>query len=309
MRVGTRTSQLALWQTNHVRSQLLEHFPDLTVDLVHMTTSGDRILDKPLPEIGGKGLFTQELEQALIAGQIDMAVHSLKDLPTDLPAEFAIGAILRRASPFDALVSREKCTLSTLPLGSVVGTSSLRRRAQLLAFRPDLRIESLRGNVDTRVRKALDPQGPYDAIVLAVAGLERLDRDEVITEILSAEIMLPAPGQGAVAVQCRADDHPTLALLATLDDSPTRQAVTAERAFLNQLDAGCRLPVSAYAEIEGDSLHLVGHVNSLDGTQTITVSGSALAADAAQLGKRLAEEARTQGAGALLAEIQKGLPI
>jgi hydroxymethylbilane synthase len=308
MRIGTRTSQLALWQANHVRDGLLEHFPDLTVDLVHMTTSGDRILDKPLPEIGGKGLFTQELEQALIAGQIDMAVHSLKDLPTDLPAEFSIGAILRRASPFDALISRGKCTLSTLPFGSVVCTSSLRRRAQLLAFRPDVRTESLRGNVDTRVRKALDPQGPYDAIVLAVAGLERLDRDEVITEILSAEIMLPAPGQGAVAVQCRADDHPTLALLAALDDSPTRQAVTAERAFLNRLDAGCRLPVSAYAQIEGNMLHLVGRVNSLNGTQTITVRGSALVAEADQLGKRLAEDARAQGAGVLLAEIQKGLP-
>jgi hydroxymethylbilane synthase len=308
MRIGTRTSQLALWQANYVRDGLLEHFPDLTVDLVHMTTSGDRILDKPLPEIGGKGLFTQELEQALIVGQIDMAVHSLKDLPTDLPAEFSIGAILRRASPFDALISRGKCTLSTLPFGSVVGTSSLRRRAQLLAFRPDVRTESLRGNVDTRVRKALDPQGPYDAIVLAVAGLERLDRDEVITEILSAEIMLPAPGQGAVAVQCRADDHPTLALLAALDDSPTRQAVTAERAFLNRLDAGCRLPVSAYAQIEGNMLHLVGRVNSLNGTQTITVRGSALVAEADQLGKRLAEDARAQGAGVLLAEIQKGLP-
>jgi hydroxymethylbilane synthase len=158
------------------------------------------------------------------------------------------------------------------------------------------------------VRKALDPQGPYDAIVLAVAGLERLDRDEVITEILSAEIMLPAPGQGAVAVQCRADDHPTLALLAALDDSPTRQAVTAERAFLNRLDAGCRLPVSAYAQIEGNMLHLVGRVNSLNGTQTITVRGSALVAEADQLGKRLAEDARAQGAGVLLAEIQKGLP-
>ena len=206
LRIGTRGSRLALWQTEHIRAGLLATSPGITVEIVQMTTSGDRIIDRPLPEIGGKGLFTQELEAALLAGQIDLAVHSLKDLPTEIAPEFSIGAILPRANPFDALISRDGRTLDTLPPGAVVGTSSLRRQAQVHAHRPDLRVESLRGNVDTRIRKALDPAGPYDAVILAVAGLARLQHDDVITEILPAEIMLPAPGQGAIAVQCRADD-------------------------------------------------------------------------------------------------------
>jgi hydroxymethylbilane synthase len=308
IRIGTRRSQLALWQTNYVRACLLEKFPPAGVELVHLTTTGDRIIDKPLPEIGGKGVFTQELEDALLAGQIDMAVHSLKDLPTELSPEFTIGAILPRANPFDALISRNRHTLNTLPSSVVVGTSSLRRRAQLLAYRPDLRTESLRGNVDTRIRKALDADGPYDAIILAVAGLERLDRDDVISDIIDNEIMLPAPGQGAIAVQCRADDETTLTFLAKLDDAQTRTAVTAERAFLNQLDAGCRLPVSAYATLNGGTIHLVGRVNSLDGTQTITVRGDAPLNETSLLGTRLANEARADGAEALLAAIRKELP-
>lgn len=308
LRIGTRRSQLALWQTHHVRDLLLAAHPALTVAIVHMTTTGDRVLDKPLPEIGGKGLFTQELEDALRAGAIDLAVHSLKDLPTDMGTTFTIGAIIARANPFDALISRDGHTLATLPTGATVGTSSLRRRAQLRAFRPDLSTANLRGNVDTRLKKALDQHGPYDAVVLAVAGLERLDLGHVITEVLDSAIMLPAPAQGAVAVQCRTADTQTLALLAALDDRTTRRAVTAERAFLQRLDAGCRLPVSAYATLDGDTLHLTGRVSGLDGSQTITVSGTAALDDADALGMRLADEALSQGADALLADIRGELP-
>ncbi|MBN1562279.1 MAG: hydroxymethylbilane synthase [Anaerolineae bacterium] len=311
IRIGTRRSQLALWQTFRVRDLLLANYPDLTIELVHMTTKGDRILDKPLPEIGGKGLFTLELENALVSGEIDLAVHSLKDLPTEMAEPFTLGAILPRANPFDALVSREKYTLATLPHGATVGTSSLRRRAQLRAFRPDLKLENLRGNVDTRVAKAYDPAGPYAAIVLAVAGLQRLDRGDEISEIIDADVMLPAPGQGAVAVQCRVDDQRILELLAALDDRATHSAVTAERAFLQQLEAGCRLPVSAYATLDdatGRVITMTGRVSGLDGTRAITVQGEDRVTNAAALGVRLAEDALAQGADALLAEIRGDLP-
>jgi len=225
-----------------------------------------------------------------------------------MPGEFALVAILARANPFDALVSREGLSLDALPPGATVGTSSLRRRAQLLAARPDLTTDSLRGNVDTRLRKASDPAGPYDAIVLAVAGLDRLGRRDAITQVLDAAVMLPAPGQGAVAVQCRADDDRARALLAPLDDASTRVAVTAERAFLARLDAGCRLPVAALATLDDGSLRLAGRVSSLDGVQTITVTGTASPAEADDLGARLAGEALAQGAEALLAEVRGELP-
>jgi hydroxymethylbilane synthase len=308
IRIGTRRSQLALWQTHRVRDLLLENYPDLTIELVHMTTKGDRILDKALPEIGGKGLFTLELENALVSGAIDLAVHSLKDLPTEMAEPFTLGAILPRANPFDALVSREHYTLATLPEGAIVGTSSLRRRAQLLAHRPDLKLENLRGNVDTRIAKAHDPAEPYAAIVLAVAGLIRLDHADSISEIIDASVMLPAPGQGAVAVQCCADDDRILALLAGLDDRTTHIAVTAERAFLQHLEAGCRLPVSAYATLDGHTISMTGRVSGVDGARTITVLGSDSIEHTANLGVRVAEDALAQGADALLAEIREDLP-
>lgn len=308
LRIGTRRSQLALWQTHHVRDLLLQSAPHLDIEIVYLTTAGDRVLDRPLPEIGGKGLFTQELEEALRQGTIDLAVHSLKDLPTELTPEFALGAILRRTNPFDALISRAGYTLDTLPANAVVGTSSLRRRAQLLAYRPDLQTRDLRGNVDTRLRKAFDASGPYDAIVLAVAGLERLERLSVASQIVPAAIVLPAPGQGAIAVQCRTDDERARALLAPLDDPATRAAVGAERAFLSHLDAGCRLPVSALATIQDGTIQLTGRVNALDGSQTITVQGQAPLAAALDLGARLAADALTQGAAALLEDIRRSLP-
>jgi len=309
LRIGTRRSQLALWQAGYVRDALHALYPSLAVELVHITTTGDRVIDRPLPQIGGKGVFTQELEDALREGRIDLAVHSLKDLPTELAPAFVLGAILPRANPFDALVSRDGHPLDALPSGAVVGTSSLRRRAQLHAARRGLRVEDLRGNVDTRLRKALDPRGPYDAIILAAAGLERLGREDAITEVFdTGAVMLPAPGQGAVAVQCRADDARTRELLAVLDHRPTRLAVTAERAFLAALGAGCRLPVSAFAEIRAGTLHMTGRVSALDGTQTLTVDGTAPEDDATALGARLAQDALDRGAGALLAALRGDLP-
>ncbi len=308
LRIGTRRSALALWQAQRVRELLLAHYPALSVELVHFTTRGDRVLDRPLPEIGGKGLFTAELERALHQGHIDLAVHSLKDLPTETPPAFTLGAFLPRANPLDALVSRGGQSLDALPHGATVGTSSLRRRAQLLAHRPDLRLALLRGNVDTRLRKALDPNGPYDAVILAVAGLERLGHADAITEPLSPQVMMPAPAQGVVAVQCRADDAETLRLLAALDDRVARLTARAERAFLRRLEAGCRLPVAAYATLRDERLYLRGRVSSLDGAQTITVAGEANADDAVALGVQLAEEALARGADALLAAIREELP-
>ncbi len=308
--IGTRKSRLALWQAEHIAGRLHALYPGVEVILRHIITQGDRVVDKPLPEIGGKGLFTAELESALRSGEIDLAVHSFKDLPTELADNFVIGAIPARASPYDALISRTGQRLATLPPGATVGTSSLRRSAQIKAIRPDLNTLPLRGNVPTRIEKARDEAGPYDAIVLAVAGLDRLGLDSAITEILAPEMMLPAPAQGALAIQCRANDTALRAMLAPLDDADTRTAVDAERAFLNQLDSGCRLPVAALGEIDGSRLSLTGRVCSLGGSRVITVRGEALSNQAAALGRQLAENALKQGAGELLAAVEaaeKGL--
>jgi hydroxymethylbilane synthase len=300
-RLGTRSSDLALWQTRHVRELVQEAWPEIDVAVETFSTKGDQILDTPLPLIGGKGLFTAELESALRTGSIDAAVHSLKDLPTETPAGLALGAVPVRANPADVLVSRSGLTLGRLPLGATVGTSSRRRAAQLLNARPDLHIADIRGNVPTRIRKALDPQGPYDAVVLAYAGLQRLERLDAISQILPLELMLPAPGQGALAVQCR-DETASLVLLAALDHRPARVAVTAERSFLAGLGGGCAVPIAAYAHLEGEELRLLGRVAALDGSRQIDVSGRAAAAEARQLGSRLAGEALALGAAQLLAE-------
>src|ERR1051325_2032286 len=239
---ATRPSALARWQTQWVIQALKTLHKDLQCEEKIITTQGDKVLDKPLPEIGGKGLFTQELEHELLSGTVHCAVHSLKDLPVENPVGLTIGCIPARAEIRDALVSKNRYTLDTLPAGATIGTSSLRRAAQLLSLRGDLRIESLRGNIDTRVRKALE--GQYDAIILAGAGLTRLGLDHQVTEWLSLNVMLPAPGQGALAIQCRADDQATLDQLAVLEDEATRKAVTAERAFLQGLGGGCSVPVA-----------------------------------------------------------------
>ena len=297
---ATRPSALARWQTQWVIRTLQHIHTDLVCEEKVITTQGDKILDKPLPEIGGKGVFTQELETELLSGAVHCAVHSLKDLPVANPAGLTIGCIPVRAEVRDALISRDGFTLATLPPTAVVGTSSLRRAAQLLAARPDLQTQSLRGNVDTRLKKAMN--GQYHAIILAGAGLKRLGLEQHVTEWLPLDVMLPAPGQGALAVQCRSDDLATLEILAALEDSATRQAVTAERAFLSGLGGGCAVPVAAYAESVGDKrleIRLTGLVISEDGTKAIKVNGEGT--DALQLGNELAGQAISQGANQILA--------
>jgi hydroxymethylbilane synthase len=316
LRLGTRGSPLARWQTDHVAGLLAEAWPGLACEVVVFRTQGDRVRDTPLPLIGGKGIFTAELEAALQGGQIDLAVHSLKDLPAGAPDPFekgagarrlALGAVPQRANAADVLVSRAGFRLESLPHGATVGTGSLRRSAQLLHHRPDLRILDVRGNVDTRVRKALDPDGPYDAMILAHAGLERLGFADVISEVLPLEIMLPAPAQGALGIQCR-DDTTFLSLLAPLNDDATRQAVEAERAFLVGLGGGCSVPIAAYATLEAGCLRLCGRVTSTNGRKQLDFTASSPAEDAVRLGAQLAESALSQGAAEILAEAAEGSP-
>ena len=296
---ATRPSALARWQTQWVIAALQKIHTDLVYEEKIITTQGDKILDRPLPEIGGKGLFTQELESELLDGSVHCAVHSLKDLPVENPAGLTVGCIPARAEVRDALISAKGYTLETLPQGASVGTSSLRRASQILSLRPDVKTESLRGNVDTRLRKALD--GQYDAIILAGAGLTRLGLEKHVTEWLSLHIMLPAPGQGALAIQCRADDQTTLKLLAALEDDSTRKCVTAERAFLSGLGSGCSVPVAAYAQVVDQTskvIMLTGLVASPDGKQIIRVPGEGN--DPLQLGNELAQQAIQQGADQIL---------
>jgi hydroxymethylbilane synthase len=296
---ATRPSALARRQTQWVIKALQKIHPALECEEKVITTQGDRILDKPLPEIGGKGLFTQELESELLNGHVHCAVHSLKDLPVENPAGLTIGCIPMRAEVRDALISRDGYTIAALPKNASIGTSSLRRASQILSLRPDVKTESLRGNVDTRLRKALD--GQYDAIILAGAGLTRLALEKHVTEWLSLDVMLPAPGQGALAVQCRADDHSTLSLLAALDDDATRKTVTAERAFLSGLGGGCSVPVAAYAKMIGEQrleISLTGLVISPDGRKPIRVTGQNK--EPLQLGSQLAQQALNEGAKEIL---------
>lgn len=301
VRIGTRGSALALWQAHHVRDLLQRAWPTLAVSIEVMKTQGDATLDTPLPQIGGKGVFTAELETALRTGAIDLAVHSLKDLPTDDSAGLVIGAIPTRATPYDALISRGNHTLDSLPAHAAVGTSSRRRAAQLLVRRPDLQLLDIRGNVDTRIRKALAADGPYDAIVLALAGLERLGRADEVSQRLPLDDMLPAPGQGALAVQCR-DEAASRALLAPIAHRATTLAVTAERGFLAALGGGCAVPVAAYATIKNRRLTLRGRVTAPDGSRQVDVAleGVASLKGAATLGQQLADLALAQHADELL---------
>ena len=308
VRLGTRASALALWQTEYVRAELARLWPAMSFEARIISTTGDRVLDTPLPLIGGKGLFTAELEEALHNGSIDLAVHSLKDLPTEMPLGLVLGAVPERADPSDAFVSREGVPLAALPMGSCIGTSSTRRAAQLLHYRPDLRLRDLRGNADTRLRKALDPAGPYDAIVMARAALERLGRLDAASEVPSSELMLPAPGQGAMAVQCRAEKA-VLDLIRPLNHTYTELAVTGERAFLEGLGGGCAVPVAALGKVDDRGvLALRGRVSSPDGLRRVdvaldsvvlTTSGPSVGA-ARSAGLELAALALEQGARGLL---------
>jgi hydroxymethylbilane synthase len=296
--LGTRPSQLARWQTDFVAAALRAAWPHLRTETKVYTTRGDRELKQPLPNIGGKGVFTAEIEAALRAGEIDLAVHSFKDLPIEEGEGLAIGAVMERADPHDVLVSRHGLPIHEQAANPRIGTSSPRRAAQILAIRPDARIIPIRGNVDTRLRKASSDE--YDAIVLAAAGLARLGLEEQVTQTLPFDVMLPAPAQGALAVQCRLEDEATLALLRAIHHQPTWIGVSAERAFLNGLGGGCALPVAAYASSEGARLKLRGLVASLDGNHVIRVAGEGLAEAALDLGRRLASQALEQGAHTLL---------
>lgn len=293
---ATRPAALARWQTRRVIQLLQNAHPWLECSEHVISTTGERNVDRPLPEIGGRGLFTAELDEALLSGQVHAVVHSLKDLPVEDTPGIVIAAIPEREAAFDVLVSAQRWTLSNLPQGARVGTCSPRRTAQLLARRPDLQILPLRGNVDTRVRKALN--GEYDAIVLAQAGLIRLGLHAHIREVLSLDVMLPAPGQGALAVQCRADDIPTLALFTAIHDPWIASAVEAERTFLSALGGGCSLPIAAFAENENGIVILTGAVISTDGKQAIRLS--AADTEPHRLGERLADLVLERGAAELL---------
>jgi hydroxymethylbilane synthase len=294
---ATRPSVLARWQTTHVIHELQLAWPELSCDQLVISTRGDHILDRSLPDIGGKGVFTYELEQALREGRVQAAVHSFKDLPTENAPGLAIGAVLKRDDVHDVLVCAAGNELDDLPSGSVIGTSSLRRKAQLLAYRPDLQVKDIRGNVDTRLRK-LD-EGQYDAIVLAAAGLTRLGLQARITQFLPFEIMLPAPGQGALAVQCNADDEATQRCLDSLEVADARQSVSAERAFLAGLGGGCSLPVGALATVSDGVVNLQTVITAPNGSRGLRLHASG--SDPLKLGERLAREALEKGARELLA--------
>lgn len=306
IRIGTRGSKLALWQAHYVADLIGERYDDVTVDLKIFTTRGDKVLDKALPEIGGKGLFTEELETALRNNEIDCAVHSLKDLPTEKNTGIYLGGIPERGNPTDALVTRSGQNLAELSQKAVVGTSSLRRKAQLLYQRPDLKIIDIRGNVPTRIQKLMADDSPYDAIVLASAGLERLDMADHITETLESPVMINAPAQGAVGIQCR-EEPDSMSFFAPLMHLQTWLAVTAERAFLQVLGGGCSLPVAAHAYIEKSVLYLHGRVTAVDGSKQVDVTGkvglireSNIIASANRLGGDMAQQAIDQGANAIL---------
>ncbi|PHS72935.1 MAG: hydroxymethylbilane synthase [Cycloclasticus sp.] len=298
IRIATRRSPLALWQAEHVASLLKKSHPGLEIELVKMVTQGDKILDTPLAKIGGKGLFVKELEQGMLKGDADIAVHSMKDVPAELPTGLEIGAILQREDPRDAFVSNRYASIDELPNGAVVGTSSLRRQCQLLEKRPDLQIKSLRGNVNTRLQK-LD-NGEYDAIILAAAGLIRLGFESRIKKALSVKIMLSAIGQGAIGIECRINDDATKALLACLHDEVSASRVTAERAMNFTLEGGCQAPIAGHAKIKNGILRLHGLVAEPDGSLIISEELEGPVENAEEIGTTVAKRLLTGGAKNIL---------
>ncbi|AFU99535.1 hydroxymethylbilane synthase [Simiduia agarivorans] len=301
LRIATRTSALALWQANYVKDRLAALHPDLTVELVPLVSKGDKILDVPLAKVGGKGLFVKELETAMLDGEADIAVHSMKDVPMEFPAGLGLAVICQREDPRDAFVSNTYPSLADLPQGAVVGTSSLRRQAQLLERRPDLQIKFLRGNVNTRLAK-LDA-GDYDAIILAAAGLIRLGFHDRIAEYLMTDVSLPAGGQGAVGIECRTDDDAIKALIAPLHHELSAQQVTAERAMNRRLEGGCQVPIGCFAIHQEGQLFLRGLVASTDGKRILRDEIRGPVAQAETLGVTLAERLLAAGADAILAEV------
>ena len=304
VRIASRKSQLALVQTYWVQGELQKHFPDITFEVQTMSTQGDKILDVALAKIGDKGLFTKELEVGMLNGDSDIAVHSLKDLPTRLPEGLMLGCVTEREDPADALVVHENHKdkqLETLPAGAIIGTSSLRRLAQLRHHYPHLEFKDIRGNLNTRLQKLDD--GEYDAIILAVAGLTRLGMSDRIHQVIAPEISLHAVGQGALGIECREGDEDILEIIKVLEHAPTAQRCYAERAFLRELEGGCQVPIGVNTVINGDQLTLTGMVASLDGKRLIKDSVTGNATDAEALGIQLAHQLKDQGAQEILNEI------
>lgn len=299
--IASRESQLAMWQARHIQARLQALYPDTSVEILGMTTTGDQILDSPLARIGGKGLFVKELETALADGRADLAVHSMKDVPMNLPDGFDLAATGEREDPRDAFVSNQYQSLEDLPEGSVVGTSSLRRQSQLQARLPHLKIESLRGNLQTRLRK-LD-EGQYAAIILAAAGLKRLGLEQRITALIEPEQSIPAVGQGALGIEIRADRDDMRRLLAPLNHPESAACVEAERAFSRALAGSCTVPLGAYGQISAGRLHMMGFVSSVDGREMVRAEVSGDPADADALGRALAERLVAQGADRILASL------
>ena len=303
--IATRKSPLALWQAEHVKAQLQQHHPQIEVELVSMQTEGDRILDKPLSLVGGKGLFIKELEQALYEQRADIAVHSMKDVTIDMPEGLQLPVILEREDPHDAFISEKYKRINDLPQGAVVGTSSLRRKCQLMAWRGDLNIKDLRGNVGTRLKKLDD--GEYDAIILAAAGVMRLGLEDRISEIIPTDIILPAIGQGAIGIQMRAGDNDVLEIVASLNHETTQQQVETERVVSRRLFGGCQLPIAAYAEISKENIgqeqiNICAMVGRVDGSEIVRDSVIGDLQDRDTLGLQLAETLLTNGADDILKE-------
>ena len=301
IRIATRKSPLALWQAEHVQRLLQQAHPGLKVELVRMSTQGDRIIDTPLAKIGGKGLFVKELEQGMLEGDADIAVHSMKDVPIELPAGLHLPVVMRREEPRDAFVSNKYRRLEELPQGARVGTASLRRQCQLYALRPDMEILNLRGNVGTRLKKLDD--GHYDAIILAAAGLIRLGLEGRITQKIPIDMCMPAIGQGVIGIECRSDDRVINGLISALEHEQTRICITAERALNRRLEGGCQVPIAGYAELTERTLHLRGLVGRPDGRTIIQAAKTGTAQQAEEMGVALAEELLDKGAAIILNEV------
>ncbi|MCK5386915.1 MAG: hydroxymethylbilane synthase [Gammaproteobacteria bacterium] len=301
LRIATRKSPLALWQAHYVSNMLQHHHPELKIELVTMVTQGDKILDTPLAKVGGKGLFVKELEVGMLEGRADIAVHSMKDVPVEFPTGLHLAVICEREDPRDAFVSNNFKSLEELPQGARLGTSSLRRQSQIAALRPDLKIIDLRGNVNTRLKKLDD--GEYDAIILAAAGLKRLEFEDRITQFIGTDVCLPAIGQGAVGIECRSDDARVHNLIAPLNDNKTQIRVTAERAMNERLQGGCQVPIAGYAEFEHGLIMLRGLVGQVDGNKIIRGDIAGPAENAEELGVVLAEDLLSRGADKILNEL------
>jgi hydroxymethylbilane synthase len=306
LRIATRKSPLALWQANHVRDALLARNPGLTVELLTMTTQGDKILDTPLAKVGGKGLFVKELELGMLDGRADLAVHSMKDVPVEFPVGLGLAAVLPREDPRDVLISNNYSSIDNLPPGARVGTSSLRRQCQLRARRPDLRILDLRGNVNTRLKKLDD--GDYDAIMLAAAGVKRMGWAARITELLAPEQFLPAIGQGAIGIEIRLDDERTAALVSALNDEQTAIRIAAERALNAGLQGGCQVPIAGYSEIDHGVIVLRALVGRPDGSELVQGVISGRPGDGEELGQVLADDLLARGAREILADVYGTMP-